>query len=238
MADPEPSSGMGAMDEQIALASHDMRTPLAAVRGYAQLARRHLLTHPTPDVAALDRWLTDIDEAADRLTSLVSEFLDATIVRDGAKVPLQLEAIDLVMLVRQHVKEHRRTSNHHRFSIRRDSPSIIGRWDPSRLGRALDNLLSNAAKFSPDSDEIGIQVGSDGACAFVAVTDHGIGIAPEDLERLFDRGFRGANAARVSGVGLGLYGASRLIEQMGGTIEVASRLGKGSTFTILLPLAD
>lgn len=236
MVDPEPASTMTAMDEQIALASHDMRTPLAAVRGYAQLARRHLVTHPTPDVAALDRWLTDIDEAADRLTSLVSEFIDATVIRDGAKVPLQLEEIDLVTIVRHHMKEHRRTSNHHRFRIRRESPSIIGRWDRFRLGRALDNLLSNASKFSPDNSEIAITVGSDGSSGYVAVTDHGMGIAPEDIGRLFDRGFRGVNAAHVSGVGLGLYGASRLIQQMGGTIEVASRPGKGSTFTIRLPL--
>jgi len=223
-------------DEFMALASHDMRTPLAAARGYAQLARRHLATHPTPDVAALDRWLADIDESATRLTGLVAEFMDASLVRGGHAVPLQPERTDLVPLVRQRVKEHRRTTDGHRFVVQRDAPSLIGLWDPSRLGRVMDNILSNAIKFSPNGGEIVVRVGREDGRGFVTVTDHGIGIARADLKQVFSPMFRGANATRVTGAGLGLFGASRLVEQMGGTIEVASELGSGATFTLRLPL--
>lgn len=225
-------------DEFMALASHDMRTPLAAVRGYAQLGRRHLSTHPNPDIAALDRWLTDIDESAGRLTGLVAEFLDASLIRGGYEVPLQPERTDLVILVRQRVKEHRRTTDGHRFKVRRDAPALIGHWDPSRVGRVMDNLLSNAIKFSPNGGEIGVRIGREDGRGFVAVTDEGIGIAPPDLNLIFSPMFRGANASRVSGAGLGLFGASRLVDQMGGTIDVTSELGSGSTFTLRLPLTD
>ena len=234
----ESEQSVRARDEFMALASHDMRTPLAAVRGYAQLGRRHLSTHPNPDIAALDRWLTDIDESAARLTSLVAEFMDASLIRGGHDVPLQPERTDLVPLVRQRVKEHRRTTAGHRLKVRRDAQSLIGHWDPSRLGRVMDNLLNNAIKFSPDGGEIVVRIGREDGCGFVAVTDQGIGIAPNDLNQVFSAMFRGANATRVSGAGLGLFGASRLIEQMGGTIEVASELGSGSTFTLRLPLSD
>ncbi|HYM53340.1 MAG TPA: ATP-binding protein [Candidatus Dormibacteraeota bacterium] len=225
-------------DDFMAVASHDMRTPLAAVRGYAQLARRHLAAHPTPDIAALDRWLTDIDDAAGRLTALVAEFMDASLVRGGHAVPLQPERTDLVPLVRHRVKEHRRTTDGHRLIVRKDAASLIGDWDPPRLGRVLDNLLSNAIKFSPNGGDIVVRVGGKNGRGFVAVTDHGIGITRSDLNQVFSPMFRGANATRVTGAGLGLFGARKLVEQMGGTIEVTSELGSGSTFKIWLPLSD
>jgi signal transduction histidine kinase len=164
--------------------------------------------------------------------------MDASLIRGGHEVPLQPERTDLVPLVRQWVKEHRRTTDGHRLRVRRDAASLIGHWDSSRLARVMDNILSNAVKFSPNGGEIVVRVGRQDGSGFVAVTDHGIGIAPADLNQVFSPLFRGANATRVAGAGLGLFGASRLIAQMGGTIDVASELGTGSTFTVRLPLED
>ncbi len=102
----------------MAVTSHDMRTPLAAVRGYAQLARRHL-SGEQQDMASVDRWLGDIDESASRLTSLVSEFMDVTLLRAGQEVPLQLQPTDLVAIVEERVREHQgAAADTHRFTTK------------------------------------------------------------------------------------------------------------------------
>jgi signal transduction histidine kinase len=223
-------------DEFMAIASHDMRTPLAAVRGFAQLARRHLANNGASDVAALDRWLRDIDDGAARLTSLVSDVMDVTLLRGGQPVPLQLQRVDLAELVGERVREHQdAAADTHQFTIEGDSAPIVGTWDPGRLGRVLDNVLGNAVKFSPSGGLIEVRLGSDGERSFVAVADHGIGIPRVDVGRIFTPMYRGANAGNVAGTGLGLAGSRRLIEQMGGEITVQSRLGEGSTFTVWLP---
>jgi PAS domain S-box-containing protein len=223
-------------DEFIAVASHDMRTPLAAVRGYAQLAQRHLDRGDTPDPGALARWLRDIDGSVDRLTDLVSELLDATLVRAEGAVPLQLTHLRLGDVVREVVSQHEPLAEGHRFVIEVEDPEPQGTWDAPRLGRVLDNIVGNAVKFSPDGGEVRIRVGRDGDMAYVAVTDHGIGIGPGDRELIFNPMYRGRNAGGVAGTGLGLAGSRRLVELMGGAITVESRLGEGSTFTVRLPI--
>lgn len=224
-------------DEFIAVASHDMRTPLAAVRGYAQLAQRHLDRAPAPDRNQLNRWLRDIDASVDRLTELVSELLDATLVRAEGAVPLQLATVGLGDVAREAVERHRPLAGGHEFVIEVEEPEPTGLLDASRLGRVLDNVVGNALKYSPDGGEVRLRVGRDGDGLFVSVSDQGIGIAPGDRELIFNPMYRGNNAGGVSGTGLGLAGSRRLVELMGGRIEVDSALGKGSTFTIRLPRA-
>ena len=232
----EANEAVRQRDEFLAIASHDMRTPLAAVRGYAQLALRHLGQEPA-DIAPLSRWLTDIDESANRLTGLVSELMDVSLLRGGRKVPLQLEPTDLVALVNERVREHASSADErHAFKVSSEVSAVMGNWDASRLGRVLDNLLGNAIKYSPDGGSIDVTISSDGAFGSVAVTDHGIGIAAKDMARIFTPMFRGTNTGSVAGTGLGLSGSRTLVELMGGRIQVQSRLGQGSTFTIWLPL--
>ena len=223
-------------EEFMAVTSHDMRTPLAAVRGYAQLALRHLAGEQQ-DLESVERWLGDIEESSTRLTNLVSEFMDVTLLRAGEEVPLQLQPTDLVAIAGERVREYQAAEGEHQFSIRSDQESIIGNWDPARIGRVVDNLLGNAVKFSPDGGAIEVVVAANQDDATLAVIDHGIGIAPQDLSRIFLPMYRGANARAVAGTGLGLAGSRRLVELMGGGITVKSRLGKGSTFTVVLPLA-
>lgn len=223
-------------DEFIAVASHDMRTPLAAVRGYAQLAARHLERAETPDLEQLSRWLGDIDASVDRLGHLVSELLDATLVRAEGSVPLQVSSVPLSTVVEDVVERHRPLAEAHRFSVEVDGDEPIGLWDATRLGRVLDNILGNAVKYSPDGGVVGIRIGQEDELAYVSVTDEGIGIAPTDREKIFNPMYRGSNADGVAGTGLGLAGSRRLVELMGGTIEVNSQLGGGSTFTVCLPL--
>lgn len=233
----EAQEAVRVRDEFTAIASHDMRTPLAAVRGFAQLARRHLAGDGIKDEAALDRWLRAIEDGAARLTTLVSDVMDVTLLRGDQPVPLQLQPVDLVELVGERVREHQDGAGEtHQFTIEGNDGAIVGRWDPDRLGRVLDNVLGNAVKFSPNGGSIEVRLGSEAGRGWVAVADHGIGIPQVDMARIFTPMFRGTNARNVEGTGLGLAGSRRLIEQMGGEIIVKSALGKGSTFTIRLPL--
>lgn len=223
-------------DEFMAIASHDMRTPLAAVRGYAQLARRHLAMNPN-DLASIDRWLADIDESAGRLTGLVSEFMDISLLHGGNPVPLQLQRVDLVELVTERVREHQGSEGQtHVFTVSSDATEIIGIWDPVRLGRVVDNVLGNAVKFSPSGSGVEVRLWTDEDFGTVAVIDEGIGIAERDHELIFGPMFRASNAHGVAGTGLGLAGSRGMVGLMGGEINVRSQLGAGSTFTIRLPL--
>ena len=232
----EAQDAVRVRDEFMAIASHDMRTPLAAVRGYAQLARRHLVDQPQ-DLQAIDGWLADIDESAGRLTGLVSEFMDITLLHGGNPVPLQLQRVDLVELVTERVREHQGSEGQtHMFGVSSDATEIVGLWDPVRLGRVVDNVLGNAVKFSPGGTHVEVRMWTEDGCGCVAVEDEGIGIAERDQELIFGPMFRAANARGVAGTGLGLAGSRGIVGMMGGEITVKSQLGKGSTFTIRLPL--
>jgi PAS domain S-box-containing protein len=223
-------------EEFIAVASHDMRTPLAAVRGYAQLALRRLDGPEDPDLESVRRWLRDIDSSVDRLAHLVSELLDASLVRADQAVPLQLTTTKLRTIVQEVIERYGELSDAHRFSVEAAEDEPDGMWDRERLGRVVENLVGNAIKFSPDGGEVRMQSGLADGRAFIAVSDEGIGIPASDLNMIFNPMYRGGNVGHVTGTGLGLSGSRRLIELMGGTIEVASELGRGSTFTVWLPM--
>ncbi|HSM38588.1 MAG TPA: ATP-binding protein [Candidatus Limnocylindrales bacterium] len=135
------------------------------------------------------------------------------------------------------VNQHEQLSERHRFRLESDGARPIGVWDRNRLARVLENLVDNAVKFSPNGGEIIVRVGADGARAFAAVADRGIGIASSELDLIFSPMYRGRNARGTVGTGLGLAGSRQLIEQMGGSVTVDSELGVGSTFTVWLPRA-
>jgi signal transduction histidine kinase len=162
-------------------------------------------------------------------------------------------------LVRAAAEAYRKTASPAQLVVEGAEAELIGNWDNLRLQRVLTNLLSNAIKYSPDSGTIRIALaledkyppsdihlasgrppdalGSE-RWARLTVQDEGIGVPAADLPHIFERFHRGANVVgRILGIGLGLSGAKRIIEQHGGTIAVASRQGSGTTVTVCLPLA-
>jgi signal transduction histidine kinase len=122
------------------------------------------------------------------------------------------------------------------------TPEIVGDWDDIRLQRVFSNLIDNAIKYSPKGGEIAVSLGritqDAAALASVAVADNGIGIPEVDLPHIFERFYRAGNVApNMHGTGIGLAGVKQIVEQHGGSIEVKSEEGIGTTVTVLLPLS-
>ena len=145
------------------------------------------------------------------------------------------ELQDVAALAREAVLQAQHASTRHR--LRLDAPAeLMALVDGPRLQRVLDNLLANALKYSPEGGDIDVALRDEGAAFALSVRDPGIGIPPSEIDAVFERFRRGSNVAgRFSGTGIGLAGVRQIVEQHGGSVEVTSSLGSGSTFTVRLP---
>jgi signal transduction histidine kinase len=228
-------------EQLLAVVAHDLKNPLTAIKGTADLLKRYATTGRLDPDRLSDR-LTTIGRAATAMTAQIGELLDAA--RLGAGQPLELDRrpTDLVALARRVAAQVQQTATRHTIDVQAAVPELVGQWDAVRLERVLGNLLGNAVKYSPEGSEVNVAVRheqEDGhAWACVGVRDRGIGIPAADLPHIFERYHRAANVVgRFPGEGIGLAGARQIIEQHGGTIDVHSHEGQGSTFTVRLPLA-
>ena len=153
----------------------------------------------------------------------------------AGRLRLELEEIDLAAVVRDVVGRLGEEASRAHSSIEVSAvTAVVGMWDLIRVEQVVTNLLTNAFKFG-DGKPIEVTVEERGSIGRLVVVDHGIGIAPEDLERIFHRYEQATSSRAVGGLGLGLYIARQIIEAHGGTIRVESQPGAGSTFTIDLP---
>jgi signal transduction histidine kinase len=215
----------------ISMVSHELRTPLAAVVGFTAL----LLERDFPP-AEQRRYLEIIDAQARRLAGLAGDFLDVQLLA-GGDLTLVRTPFDLVELVREqaHLFFLQRAS--HRLSLDVPGEPLVVDGDHDRLSQVVGNLLSNAIKYSPPEGEVRVSVRADGGDAVVAVSDDGIGISSKDAPRVFEKFFRASDAAAsVGGTGLGLSVAGEIVASHGGTLEVSSTPGAGSTFVLRLPV--
>lgn len=229
-------------DELLASVTHDLRSPLAAVKAQAQRLAQRAAAMVTREGERLAAGLAHIDAAATRMGALIDELLDLAQLQMGRDLALDRAPADLVTLASRLAAELRQVHPGHIFTVHAPVQDVHGYVDAARLERVLANLLSNAAKYSPAGSEVRLEVSQeeqDGRrWAILVVEDQGMGIPAADLPYIFERFHRGSNVAgRVPGTGLGLAGAHRIIEQHGGTISVESEEGQGSRFTIRLPLS-
>src|SRR5262245_59694942 len=189
----------------------------------------------------LHRSLATIDEAADRLTTLVDDLLDVSRIRTG-HLPLRLTTVDLVATLREVPNRYRdHLGEQHTLTLDLPDQLVEASVDVDRLEQNVTNLLSNAVKYSPTGGEVRLSlVGGEGG-ALVQVTDSGIGLPPDSLEAIFQPFGRAANATRRSlpGMGLGLYICRTLVERHGGRIWATSGgENRGTTFGLWLPHAE
>ncbi len=218
----------------VSVISHELKTPVALIKGYANTLARE---DAQWDSATLREGLQVISEESDRLNVLINNLLDASRIQAGA---FKLERGDVLIpkLAARVVDNFRVHATGHRFVLDfpADFPCVSG--DEERLRQVLDNLVSNAIKYSPAGGEIRVGGWSDDAWATVYVADQGIGIPAEEQGKLFQRFYRVDSSLRRStqGAGLGLYLCKSIVEAHGGRIWLRSEPGKGTTVFVTLPL--
>jgi signal transduction histidine kinase len=226
-------------DEFSALVSHELRTPLTSIIGYLELLRDDADGDgDDPRARQRAQFLTVVDRNARRLLRLVGDLLFVAQVEAG-KLSLDEADVDLGAVARESVEAaapRARDGGVELILEEQDAPVVRG--DRDRLAQALDNLVSNAIKFTPAGGRVGVRLACEYDRAVLEVTDTGIGISQADLEQLFQRFFRTqrATSAAIPGVGLGLTIAQAIVHGHDGQISVQSSDGEGTTFRIDLPL--
>ena len=217
----------------VAVASHELRTPLTAILGYAKTLQRPEFEE---DPVARREFLSAMERQGDRLFRLVANLLTAAQVENGDS-GVETRAFDFSELAEEVQEGFHHNRSRIRLAIPADLPPL--HTDRDRAAEILVNLVDNALKYSPADSlvEIGAAASSDGRLRFW-VADHGIGIDPADLGLIFDRFYQSdqSSTRRYGGVGLGLHLVKHLAETLGGSVEVESSPGLGSTFTVTLPL--
>lgn len=211
-------------------ASHELRTPLTALRGYVDVLLRGAKDDPVDAEHALEA----MQREALRMEQLTRDLLDLTRLDASlAGAPTALQLADLVDAAIADLAWHDVSVSWER----REALTVSA--DPAALRRAVSNLLQNARRYSPAGSPVTVSLVRDGMTAVLAVSDRGIGIAPDDLPHIFERFYRGdsARSRATGGSGLGLAIVEAIVHANGGSAMAASELGRGSTFTIRLPAA-
>ena len=227
-------AAIGVRDHFLAIASHELKTPLAAlmlVIGGTERAIEKLPNVPPlmrSKIAALARQGRRIDQ-------LVSNLLDVSRIQAG-RLHVSIERVDLRAVVRDVVSRHELEASQAGCAVEVvASEPVTGAWDQSRIDQVVSNLLSNAIKYGAGKP-ICVVARSNGETALLSVTDHGMGIAPGDRERIFRRFERAVPSGGLPGMGLGLWIVREIVLRLGGSIGVESRLGEGARFTVELPI--
>ncbi|MCP3135734.1 hybrid sensor histidine kinase/response regulator [Pyxidicoccus xibeiensis] len=236
-AEQAAREALAVRDKLFALATHDLKGPLQIMALNAQLLSRQLAPSVlTPTQASR---LEHIVRAAHRMGELIDHFLEVT---RGEEQPLRREPMDLRALVgsKLHALE---AAARHRFVLHERGKDFTGSWDVRGLERVLENLLGNAVKYSAPGTTVTVRLaeepGEPVGRVRLEVSDEGIGIPTDDLPFVFERFRRGRNVTSdIAGSGVGLASARHMVELHGGTIQVESQEGRGTTFTVRLPRTD
>jgi PAS domain S-box-containing protein len=217
-------------EEYLALISHDLRSPLAAILGRAQILLRRL----TQQGLVRDAESASIViECCFRMNNMIEDLLKRTHA-DASANARQPATIDLVALVQQMIDQTIAPDDDARVTL--DAvPKLPVVVEVAQIERVIVNLLTNALKFSPPDRPIVVQVVKDAEDAIITVTDQGIGISAEDLLHLFEKHYRAQAVGQIAGNGLGLYSSRLIVEAHGGRLWAESMVGVGSTFTVALP---
>jgi signal transduction histidine kinase len=221
--------------EFVSNVSHELKTPLALIRMFGETLDSGIVT----DEKKRREFYSIIRKESERLTHLINNVLDFSKMDTGVK-KYYFEEADLVKVVRSSLEAYKFHIRDNGFEIESSLPdeSIMLKMDRDAISQALLNLLSNAVKYSDESKFIQVKIQTDSASASISVTDRGIGIPKEELKKIFDKFYRvpTIKGKEIPGSGLGLTLTKHIAEAHGGTIEVESEVGKGSRFTIRIPL--
>ncbi|MDQ2807784.1 MAG: GAF domain-containing sensor histidine kinase, partial [Chloroflexota bacterium] len=214
-------------DDFIELLAHDLKNPLAAMKGYSQLAARRLQQGDTAYVA---RALGIIDAKSEQLRRLMDDILDVTRLAAGTFSIIHQE-VDVAQLLHTEVEAAQTTTPTHTLRLAVPDRCLVS-GDADRLAEVLQNLLTNAIRYSPAGGLIAIRLTQADGQAVIAICDQGSGIAPEDLPRIFERAYRGQGARLKGGRGLGLYISREIVRLHSGRIWAENRPAGGACFSL------
>jgi len=223
----ESKQAVLARDEFLSIASHELRTPLTALK-----LRLQAVLHSRDLSEKAERRVDSAVRQTERLERLIDNLLDVSRITTG-HLELDPEDFDLVEMARELADRFREQAPGVTLSFEAAAP-IVGRWDRLRLEQVVSNLLMNALKFG-EGKPIFVSVATQPGHAVVSVADHGIGIAPQDLSRIFNQFERVLGRRTFGGLGMGLYIARQIARAHGGRIEVDSAQNRGSNFRVVLP---
>ena len=225
-----------AKDEFVGTVSHELRTPLTSIRGFLEL----MLDDSGDPLTEQQRgFLATVQRGSNRLERLVNDLLLTAQLQAG-RLDIQKAHADLVEIVGESVESARAqaASKALQLSLVSSSGSILVEADVVRLAQAVDNVISNAVKFTPEGGSVTVALVLEGDRVSLTVTDTGMGMTPADIERLFEPFFRTSSAFTIQGTGLGLPIVKAIIEAHDGLINVVSEPNVGTSFVISLPLAE
>jgi signal transduction histidine kinase len=231
----------------LSMASHELRTPLTAVSGFMQIARRRMSRMgaasdiPDPwreEARKADETLEMANRQSKKLARLIDELLDVSRLQQG-RVEMRLEQIELTDVVREVAERMRLLSQAHEIETKIEGTAPIVA-DRDRIEQVLENLVGNAIKYSPEAGRIEMSLRVNGANAIVSVRDHGIGIAPGEVEKIFGLFYRSPDprADHVGGLGLGLYISREIVSRHHGRLWAERNADAGTTFHVTLPLSQ
>jgi len=217
----------------ISIISHELRTPVALIKGYVGTLRRD---DADWDAATVEESLSVIEDETDHLASLIDDLLDASRLQAHA-MKLTMTELDIKALLQRTVDRFRTQSEKHTFELELPDTSPLVSGDEQRLAQAINNLLSNAVKYSPEGGTVRVSASVRQKDVVICVQDEGPGIAIQDIPRIFDLFYRSVDASRkVPGAGLGLYLTKSVIEAHGGRIWVNDKIDRGACLCFSLPL--
>ncbi len=226
-----------ARDEFLSIASHELKTPLAAMLLQLQLALHNIrnVSLANFSVEKLLKMLQSTEQQSRRLSKMINDLLNVSLITTG-RMELEKEKTDLSQLVRDVTDRFSGRAEKEGFPIMVSAPTpVVGEWDKLRIEQAVTNLISNAIKYG-NSEPISVAVGTNGNMAMISVTDSGIGIPHDKQERIFERFERAVANSAYKGLGVGLYITKHIITTHNGRIKLISKPNNGATFIIELPL--
>lgn len=221
-------------DQFLAIASHELKTPLTSMKGYTEVLERKLKRGGQTELV---QYTDRLDDQLSKMSGMIRDLLDISKLQAGM-VNMRRERISINSVVEQSIEEVQALTRHHKVSVSGWANSAVY-GDPVRLCQVLVNLLSNAIKYSPTSDRVVVKVTEARDRVVISVQDFGIGISPDESESIFEPYFRSQQALREDvpgGLGMGLYIAQEIVRRHSGRIWVDSEVGKGSIFSFFIPV--
>ena len=237
----EAENALAVRNTFLSSVTHDLKTPLAAIKANLQLVQRRIRRTPSKEGEWITERLGAMEQALTKMTGMIDDLLGLSRIRALQHAEEGFVPLDLVPLIRAAVTEQQTTTRRHKFLLTMTEQCLPVFGNATRLDRALTNLLSNAIKYSPAGGDITLSVTKEQqdeqAWVQLSLTDQGIGIPSSDLPHIFVPFQRASNVTdRIQGTGIGLASVAQVLEQHQGTVTVTSEEGQGSQFVVRIPL--